>query len=138
MNSGRKIGFGAGAARRWARAGITLVTAIVSLGVGVLSGCESTDAKVEISPKEVGVGNFSGITTAELQARRAMVLRQYAEIQRDVELKSGLPMGVAMKDERAILGELYREAHEIDRELVQRWSRGDPDVTIQQVKASFR
>ena len=138
MNSDRKIGFGGGAARRWARAGVTLVTAIVSLGVGVSSGCESTDAKVEISPKEVGVGNFAGMTTAELQTRRAMVLRQYGEIQRDVELKSGLPMGVAMKDERAMLGELYREAHEIDRELVRRWSRGDPDVTIQQVKASFR
>ncbi len=138
MNSGRKVGFGVGATRRWGRASITLVVAIASLGVGVLSGCESTDAKLEISPREVGAGNFAGLTTAELQARRNEVLNSYAEIQRDVELKSGLPMGVAMKDERAKLGELYREAHEIDRELMRRWSRGDPTVSIQQVKASLR
>ena len=138
MISGREVGFGAGAARRWGRGSITLVAAIASLGVVVLSGCESTEAKVEISPREVGVGNFAGLTTSELQARRAVVLTRYAEIQRDVELKSGLPMGVAMKDERALLGELYREAHEIDRELTRRWSRGDPEVTIQQVRASFK
>jgi hypothetical protein len=138
MNSGRKVGFGAGAARKWGRASVTLVVAIASLGVGALSGCETTDAKVEISPREVGAGNLAGMTTAELQERRSVVVKRYAEIQRDVELKSGLPMGVAMKDERALLGELYREAHEIDRELVRRWSRGDPDVTIQHMRASFR
>ena len=137
MNSGRKIGFGAGADRGWGRVGITLVTAIALIALGAVSGCETTDAKVEISPKEVGVGNFAGLTTAELQARRVVVLRRYAEIQREVELKSGLPIGVAMKDERTLLGELYREAHEIDRELVRRWNRGDPEVTIQQVKASL-
>jgi hypothetical protein len=111
------------------------------MAMGAWSGCESTDANVEISPREVGdggTGNWTGVTTAELQARRTVVLKRYAEIQRDVELKSGLPMGLAIKDERALLGELYREAHEIDRELVRRWSRGDPDVSIQQVRASSR
>jgi hypothetical protein len=54
-----------------------------------------------------------------------------------VELKAGLPMGVAIADERALLGELYREAHEIERELMRRFTQGDPDVTIEQVRASF-
>ena len=76
------------------------------------------------------------MSTVELKTRRAEVLKQYAEIQRDVELKAGLPMGVAIKDDRALLGELYREAHEIERELLRRFSLGDPEVTIEQVKLS--
>lgn len=38
-------------------------------------------------------------------------------------------MGVAIRDDRALLGELYREAHEIDRELQRRFTQGDPEVT---------
>jgi hypothetical protein len=35
------------------------------------------------------------------------------------------------------LGELYREAHDIDRELLRRYSRGDPEITMEQLRASF-
>ena len=62
--------------------------------------------------KEVGDRNLAAVSTTELKARRAEVLKQYGEIQRDVEFKAGLPMGVAIKDDRALLGELYREAHD--------------------------
>jgi hypothetical protein len=104
---------------------------------GVMSGCESTGREVEISPREVGNGELAKVSTAELKIRRTAVLKRYAEIQREVDLKAGLPMGVAIKDERASLGDLYREAHEIERELLRRWTRGDPEVTMEQVKASF-
>ena len=102
-----------------------------------MSGCESTDRQVEISPREVGVGKLAEVSTKELKARRAIVLNRYTEIQREVDLKAGLPMGVAIKDERALLGELYREAHEIERELLRRWTKGDPEVSVEQVKASL-
>ena len=51
-------------------------------------------------------------------------------------LKPVCRWGVAIKDDRALLGELYREAHEIERELIRRFSRGDPEVTMEQVKLS--
>jgi hypothetical protein len=137
MNSGRKVGFGAGRAGKWKRASVTLVGAIGLMAAGVISGCESTGREVEISPREVGNGKLTGVPTAELKVRRTAVLKRFAEIQREVDLKAGLPMGVAIKDERAHLGDLYREAHEIERELLRRWTRGDPDVTMEQVKASF-
>ena len=77
------------------------------------------------------------MATGDLKRRRLVVLKRYAEIQRDVELKAGLPMGLPIHDDRALLGDLYREAHEIERELLRRWNRGDPEVTMEQVKASF-
>jgi hypothetical protein len=87
--------------------------------------------------KEVGHYQLAGVSTADLKARRTEVLKRYGDIQRDVELKAGLPMGVAIKDDRALLGELYREAHDIDRELLRRYSRGDPEITMEQLRASF-
>jgi hypothetical protein len=76
-------------------------------------------------------------STSDLKARRSEVLKRYAEIQREIELKAGLPMGVAIKDDRALLGELYREAHEIDRELERRFTHGDPDVPTELVRAKW-
>lgn len=137
MNSGRKVGFGVVFARWWGRMGVTLVGATGLVVAGIASGCESTERQVEISPREVGVGNLTALSTKELKVRRTVVLTRYAEIQREVDLKAGLPMGVAIKDERSLLGDLYREAHEIERELLRRWTRGDPEVTMEQVKASF-
>jgi hypothetical protein len=104
---------------------------------GMLCGCESTDGQAGDLAKEVGGTALAAVSTSELKLRRATVLQRYAEIQRDVELKAGLPMGVAIADERALLGELYREAHEIERELMRRFTQGDPGVTIEQVRASF-
>ena len=134
MNSGRKVGFG------WApgwRRRATLFASMVSVAASTLCGCESTEAQTGVMPSEMGQRNLVELSTAELKTRHREVLKRYGEIQQDVELKAGLPMGVAIKDERALLGDLYREAHEIERELLRRFSRGDPEVTIEQLRAGF-
>ena len=136
MNSGRKVGFGIARVGKWGRGGVsTLLVAVLAASAG-LCGCESTEDHSGALAKEVGERNLAAVSTTELKARRAEVLKQYGEIQRDVEFKAGLPMGVSIKDDRALLGELYREAHEIERELIRRFSRGDPEVTMEQVKLS--
>ena len=138
MNSDCKVGFGFPRVVRWGRGRVTSLLLTILAASGVLCGCESTEDHSGTFAKEVGARNMTEVSTTELKRRRAEVLRQYADIQRDVELKAGLPMGVAIKDDRALLGELYREAHEIERELLRRFSRGDPEVTVEQVKLSGR
>ena len=137
MNSGPKFGFGVVFARWRGRMGVTLVAATGLVLAGIVSGCESTERQKEVSHSEVEAHDIAKLTTRELKARRAVVLQRYAEIQREVELKAGLPMGVAIKDERSLLGDLYREAHEIERELLRRWTKGDPEVRAEHVKASL-
>ena len=125
--------FGVTRAANSRRTGLTLLLAtglVVAVGI---CGCESTEGRSGAVTKNVGETQFSELSTSDLKARRVEVLKRYTEIQRDVELKAGLPMGVAIKDDRALLGELYREAHEIDRELQRRFSRGDPEVTMEMV-----
>src|SRR5687767_4636279 len=132
MKSCRNIGFAFARAGRWETARVTVVTAIGLVALLLSGGCESAEPQAGTLTKEVGARKFAEVRTADLKARRTEVLKRYAEIQRDVELKSGLTMGVAIKDDRAQLGELYREAHEIERELMRRFSRGDPEVTMEQ------
>lgn len=134
MNSGRKVGFGFIRADKLARTRLSSLIVAVLAGFAGFCGCESTDDNSGTLTREVGVRDLAELSTSQLKVRRAEVLKHYAEIQRDVELKAGLPMGVAIKDDRALLGELYREAHEIERELLRRFSRGDPEVSMEQVK----
>jgi hypothetical protein len=134
MNSALKRGFGFSSARSWGRRRASLLLAAsLPLSVG-FCGCESTEPQAGTLAKEVGERRLVDVPTADLKKRRAAVLQRYGEIQREVDLKAGLPMGVAIKDDRALLGELYREAHEIERELLRRFAYGDPEVTMEQVK----
>ena len=93
MNSGRKVGFGIARVGKWGRGGVsTLLVAVLAASAG-LCGCESTEDHSGALAKEVGERNLAAVSTTELKARRAEVLKQYGEIQRDVEFKAGLPMG---------------------------------------------
>ena len=134
MNSGRKVGFGW--VSWWSRRA-TLFASVISIAASTLCGCESTEAQTGVLPTEVGQRNLAELSTAALKARHFEVMQRYGEIQHDVNLKAGLPMGVAIKDERALLGDLYREAHEIERELLRRFSRDDPEITMEQLRAGF-
>lgn len=137
MNSDGTIGFGVSRVRKWKRGSTSLLMAMGFAAITGFCGCESTDAEAGNIAMEREENPLVDLSTIQLKARRAEILKRYGEIQREVELKAGLPMGVAIKDDRALLGELYREAHEIERELMRRFSRGDPDVTMEQVRASF-
>jgi hypothetical protein len=133
MNWSTWVRFGVARAAKRGRAGLTLLLATGLAVAAGFCGCESTEGRLGEVDKTLVDTRLAEFTTPELKTRRAEVLKRYAEIQRDVEMKSGLPMGVAIKDDRALLGELYREAHEIDRELQRRFSRGDPEVTMEMV-----
>jgi hypothetical protein len=137
MNWSTLVRFGVVRARNSPCEGVTLLLAMgLAVAAGVC-GCESTEGRSGPVANEVGEARLAELSTGKLKARRAEVLKRYGEIQRDVELKAGLPMGVAIKDDRALLGELYREAHEIDRELQRRFTRGDPDVTVEMVSSKW-
>lgn len=98
--------------------------AILSLSfLPLLLGCTSTTSSTvpqhSDSLNSVAM-ELASYPTPDLQARQAQVLETIAEIQREVELKAGLHMGVLIRDERARLGDLYREAQQIQRELSRR------------------
>jgi len=137
MNWNTSIRFGLARGKQLTRACVNPLLATVFVLATGLSGCESTEPQSGPVTNEVANTRLAELTTADLKSRRLEVLARYAEIQRDLELKAGLPMGVAIKDDRALLGDLYREAHEIDRELLRRFNRGDPEVTNELVKAKW-
>jgi len=137
MNWSTLVRFGAVRAGNRRRGAVTLLLAMGLAAVAGVCGCESTEGRSGTVTNPVGETRLVELSTSDLKARRAEVLKRYAEIQRDVELKAGLPMGVAIKDDRALLGELYREAHEIERELQRRFTRGDPEVTMEMVRLKW-
>jgi hypothetical protein len=137
MNWNTRIRFGITDAGRLGRASLNLLFAVTLVVVTSLSGCQSSDERSGPFSNHSANTHLAQLSTSDLKARRSEVLKRYAEIQREIELKAGLPMGVAIKDDRALLGELYREAHEIDRELERRFTHGDPDVPTELVRAKW-
>jgi hypothetical protein len=82
---------------------------------------ESAGIPVELSP-------LATMSTADLESRRAEVAAQIAAIQREVELKAGLHMGVFISDDRSHLFELHRESESIERELLRRGAYPDRET----------
>ena len=88
---------------------------------------------------------FAGCATVDSSERSAEVsgpapahiYDTILEIQRQVEMKAGLPMGVAIHDDRAKLAGLYKEARQIDRELLRRYNGGDDAARVETVKAVY-
>ena len=83
------------------------------------------------------VEHIEPASTPQLMTRRSQLHEQIAEIQREVEMKAGLHMGVAIHDDRSKLNELYLEARQIVRELVRRFQNGDGAVKFDTVRAEF-
>jgi 4-alpha-glucanotransferase len=121
------------------------------LAVAVLSavtfccGCSTVEtspldssAKPSVPPVEIiPAAKMAAISTHDLTTRRAQLHQMIAEIQREVEFKAGLHMGVAIHDDRAKLNELYLEARQIDRELLRRAQSTEGGPRIDSVKAEF-
>lgn len=80
---------------------------------------------------------IASASTPALTARRAEIHGLILAIQRDVEMKAGLHMGVAIHDDRSKLTELYMEARQIDRELLRRWQAGDTAARADAVQAEL-
>ena len=110
----------------------------VFLAVTLFAGCATVDSS-ERSAEVSGPApaHIVGASTLELSMRRAQVYDTILEIQRQVEMKAGLPMGVAIHDDRAKLAGLYKEARQIDRELLRRYNGGDDAARVETVKAVY-
>lgn len=81
-------------------------------------GCASTSRTADAQSSDAAL--FATLTTPELETKRAALAHEIASIEREVEMKAGLHMGVGISDERGRLNELYREANSIGRELLRR------------------
>ena len=107
----------------------------VSLAVACICGCSTVEEERQAAALEaVTPAHVAKASTPELTLRRAQIEQMLLEIQREVELKAGLVMGVAIHDDRAKLEELFREARQIDRELTR---RGTDAPRYQSVKAEY-
>ena len=116
----------------------------VTLTVAIFCGCSTVETsstrppKPEARPVEIlPPAQLAAASTPQLMTRRSQLHEQIAEIQREVEMKAGLHMGVAIHDDRSKLNELYLEARQIDRELVRRFQNGDGAVKFDTVRAEF-
>lgn len=124
-----------------------LLAVAVLTSATYLCGCTSTNpsaaghpAAPKPSPRETEIlpaAQVAATSTQELMTRRAQLHEQISEIQREVEMKAGLHMGVAIHDDRSKLTELYREARQIDRELLRRAQNGQGGARLETVKAEF-
>ena len=83
-----------------------------------LTGCANASRNADVQSSESAL--LATVPTAELETRRAALAREITAIEREVEMKAGLHMGVGISDERGRLGELYRQEKTIERELVRR------------------
>lgn len=88
----------------------------------LLAGCVISETAKNALPSASQPAALAALSTAELQARRAALTNEIAAIERDVEMKAGLHMGVTIRDDRGRLGGLYREAQWIEGELLRRSS----------------
>ena len=110
----------------------------VLLAVTLFAGCASVDpseSRAEINAPPPA--HIVGASTMELSMRRAQVYDTILEIQREVEMKAGLHMGVGIHDDRAKLAGLYKEARQIDRELLRRYNSGDDGARVETVRAVY-
>lgn len=107
----------------------------VSLAVTCICGCSTVEKERQAAAFEaVAPAHVAKASTPELTLRRAQIEQMLLEIQREVEMKAGLVMGVAIHDDRAKLEELFREARQIDRELTRRSNSGS---RVETVKAEY-
>ncbi|MGZ8899840.1 MAG: hypothetical protein ACXW3Z_07075 [Limisphaerales bacterium] len=116
--------------------GLRLVT--VSLAVTVICGCSSVESARQAAALEAETpAHMATASTPELTVRRAQIEQMIYGIQREVEMKAGLVMGVGIHDDRAMLEELYREARLIELELTRRLNMGDGGARFNTVKADY-
>ena len=99
---------------------IAFFAAIFWCGCSTLESDEELRANFEVPPEKIAIAS-----TAELRARRELVSEMIVAIEREVEMKAGLHMGVAIHDDRSKLTELYQEARQIDREILRRTQTAD-------------
>jgi hypothetical protein len=112
-----------------------LLAVTVLSTVTLLCGCATVDPSSTATLREVEPpAHILTASTAELTTRRAQIDKMIFGIEREVEMKAGLHMGVGIYDDRSQLNDLYVEARQIDRELTRRWNSGDGAARIETVK----
>ena len=105
---------------------IPVFTAIAFFAVTFCTGCATFHEEEEwrtalgVPPEKIVTAS-----TAELRARRELLQEMIVQIEREVEMKAGLHMGVTIHDDRSKLSEFYREARQIDREILRRTQTAD-------------
>ncbi|HEX7862171.1 MAG TPA: hypothetical protein VF773_17685 [Verrucomicrobiae bacterium] len=105
---------------------IPVITAIAFFAVTIFGGCATLNEEEELrSALQVPPEKIVTASTAELRARRELLQEMIVQIEREVEMKAGLHMGVTIHDDRSKLSELYREARQIDREILRRTQTAD-------------
>jgi hypothetical protein len=109
----------------------------VCLAVTLFCGCASVEQERLAETSGPVPAHIVGASTVELSMRRTQVYDTILEIQRQVEMKAGLHMGVAIHDDRAKLAGLYKEARLLDRELLRRYNSGDGAARVETVKAVY-
>ena len=114
-----------------------LLTFVALLSLPLLFGCASSSDSALLKLPHSTTAALATYSTPELEARRVEVLETIARIEHEVELKSGLHMGVVMQDDRGRLVELFDEANAIERELLRRAATAQESSGPQTLKASL-
>lgn len=97
-----------------------LLVVLAFAALPMLCGCVVVrDARAN-SEEAVPPPLLSSLTVAQLEEKRAAITAQISAIEREVELKRGLPMGVFISDDRTLLEQLEIESKAIHAELARR------------------
>ena len=97
-----------------------LLTFVAISAVSLFVACISSSESAKSAHSLPGASTLVTWKTSDLEARRTVLKSEITAIEREVEMKAGLHMGVVISDERGRLTDLYREANLIERELQRR------------------
>jgi hypothetical protein len=98
-----------------------LLTLLAISAVSFFAACVTSSESLENARNSlIEPSRLAALNIPDLEARRAALKAEIIAIEREVEMKAGLHMGVGISDERGRLSELYREANLIEREILRR------------------
>ena len=105
----------------------TLLAIAATVALPFLAGCIVVHDEARVPEQNAPPATLANLSRAELETLRSQILSQIAAIEREVELKGGLPMSVFIADDRAQLGDLQQEASAIEKELARRGGYSEQD-----------
>lgn len=99
------------------------------VAVAVAFGC-STPQEDRIAREAHLQKKYASYSTAELKLRRNQIVAMLGATKKDIDIKIGPPLAMALMDDSGKVQDLLEEKNAIERELLRRWNGGDTDAKL--------
>jgi hypothetical protein len=80
---------------------------------------------------KLGQRKYASQSTDELKLRRNQIIEMLGAGRKEIDIKIGSPLAMAMMDDDGKIEDLFKEKNEIERELLRRWKAGDEGAKVE-------